>query len=162
MRRICYNLLLFALLGAIGLFFYRNLFDGQVGFLIAVTVFFTVYGIAMTAGEYGMHKLMGYEHYAVYHTVKATDRKRILGYAILSLAPIDVCMLLASLIPIPTWEVWFVTVFPCLVLMYLPIKEVYDTQYPLAHYKIRFWVIEIAIFAVLSLSTQTAVAYFIG
>ncbi len=79
MRKILYNLLLFLLLFAIGLFFYRNLFDGQAGFLIA-----------------------------------------------------------ASLFPIPTWEVRLFTVFPCLVLMYLPIKEVYVTQYPLSHYKMQF------------------------
>ncbi len=157
MRRIFYNLLLFMLTLGMGIFFYCQVFHGHVGLAIGIIAFLFVYALAMAASQFGMQKLQGYEKYVIYHRIEERDRPRILGYAVLALLPVNICVLLASLIPITTYEIWFITVFPCILLIALPIKEIYGVQYPLTHYKASFWLLEVGLCLGISLFSQSAV-----
>lgn len=57
--------------------------------------------------------------------------KRIIGYLML-------CVLLASLIPLYTYEVWLVTVLPCIVINCLPAISVPEEYHSLTRRKLPF------------------------
>ncbi len=159
MRRIIYNIVFFLIALGVGIFFYKNIFHEELGLMLTVGGLLMVYGAAVATGEYGMRKLNGYEKRAIHHTIEERDRPRIFGYALLSLLPIYICIALAALIPITTYEVWFITVFPGIFLGLLPMKEICDKQYPLTHYRKSFWLIQAVICAAITICGQVIISF---
>ncbi len=159
MLRFIYNSIFFLIALGAGFFFYKNVFNEDIGIVLAIVGFLAAYGVAMAVGEVGVRRVTGFEKRAIYHTIEEKDRPRILGYSILSLLPIYFCMAIASLIPITTYEVWFVTVFPCIFLGMLPAKEVCDKQYPLTHYKKQFWFMQVGICVAITVFGQILISF---
>lgn len=161
MKRLIYNILLFVGILLILFFAYRNIFDGHALPIILSVSFLTLYGGAMALGEIGMQRLKKYEYKAVHKGLESEDSSKIYGAAILSLFPMFFCIGLASAFPIMVYEVWFITVFPCLIVSYFPIKEVFDEYYSLTRKKAGFWITVFAVSAVLLVSCQCIVQLFI-
>jgi hypothetical protein len=97
----------------------------------------------------------------IYKAVRAElipeDSPKIFSASLLSLCPIFFCICLASAFPIMVYEVWFITVFPCLIVSYFPIKEVFDVYRSLTREKVRFCVTVISITVLLSAMCQSIV-----
>jgi hypothetical protein len=154
MKNFIIKISMFALICGIVLFVYRSLFKIPIVFILVAAITLTLYGCAMGFSQFGMRKLMKYEKMYVYTNIPKKEYYKIILCCELSLLPIYFCVILASLIPIFTYEVWFITLFPCLFVSLIPAKEVYEAQYPLTHYKISFWIIQAIIFFVLSSTCQ--------
>lgn len=161
MKRLIYNILLFIGVLLILFFAYRNIFDGDILPIILMVVFFSLYGAVMGLGEVGMRKLKKYEYKAVHSAIEVSDHPKIFGASLLSLSPIFFCIGLISAFPITVYEVWFITVFPCLIISYFPIKEVFDVYRSLTRKKARFWITVIIVAAFLSVGCQCVAQSFI-
>ena len=157
MKRLIYNILLFIGILLILFFAYRNIFDGHALPIILSVAFLILYGGAMWLGEIGMRRLKKYEYKAVRAELIPEDSPKIFGASLLSLCPIFFCICLASVFPIMVYEVWFITVFPCLIVSYFPIKEVFDVYRSLTREKVRFCVTVISITVLLSAMCQSIV-----
>jgi hypothetical protein len=89
------------------------------------------------------------------------DHPKILLCALTIPLPLHFCTLLASLIPITTWEVWFITIFPCIFLTFQPIRAVADVYDLYTRKKHLFWSIQILLVLTITLSMQTIVQTFL-
>lgn len=154
MKRWIYNILLFVGVFIVLLFAYRNIFEGDILPVILTLVFFALYGAVMGLGEVGTHRLKKYEYKAVRSAIEISDHPKIFGAALLSLLPIFFCIGLASAFPIMVYEVWFITVLPCLIVSYFPIKEICDVYRSLTRRRVAFTVSVWAISAFLSIFSQ--------
>ena len=161
MKRLIYNILLFVGILLILLFAYRNIFGGHAMPIVLSVAFLTLYGGAMALGEIGMRRLKRYEYKAVRNGLTSDDHPKIFRAAVLTLFPVFFCIGLASAFPITVYEVWFITVFPCLIVSYFPIKEVFDEYYSLTRKKAGFLITVLAVSSVLSVACQCAVQVFI-
>ena len=157
MKQWIYNILLFIGILLIFIFSCRNIFDGHALPIILIALFFALYGGAMWLGEIGMRRLKKYVYKAVRAELIPEDSPKIFSAALLSLFPIFFCVCLVSTFPITVYEVWFITVFPCLIVSYFPIKEVFDVYRSLTREKARFWVTVISITVLLSAMCQSIV-----
>ncbi len=154
MKNIIIKISMFAVICGIVLFVYRSLFNIPIVFILVVAATLILYGCAMGFSQFGMRKLIKYEKMYVYTNIPKKEYPKIMLCCVLAFLPIYFCIMLASLIPIFTYEVWFITIFPCLFISFIPAKEVYEAQYPLTHYKTSFWIIQVAIIIVLSSTCQ--------
>ncbi len=79
------------------------------------------------------------------------DDRRILRFSLLTLFPTYFCMILVSSVPLYTYAVWFITVFPCILLNCLPMSSVPEEYHGLTRKKTPFLACYILITAVLCL-----------
>ncbi len=64
--KIIYNAAILLIAFGVGIFFYENIFKGQIIFAFIIAVFLIVYGTAMALSQFGMHKIIFYDEYAIY------------------------------------------------------------------------------------------------
>jgi len=160
-RRFLYNTVcVLFLLCAAGLA-YRHLFHGRILPVLISAVLLTLYGIATAASAYGMTEMQKFEQIQNARGILPEDHPKLLFCALLIPLPLHFCTLLASLIPITTWEVWFITIFPCVFLTFQPIRAVGDVYDLYTRKKRLFWVLQIAIVLIIMLSMQAIVQTFL-
>ena len=157
MKSFIIKISLFSVVCGIVLFVYRGLFKIPLAFILVASFAIALYGGAMGFSQLGMRRLLKYEKTYIYMNIPKKEYPKIMLCCVLALLPIYFCIMLASLIPIFTYEVWFITLFPCLFVSLIPAKEVYDAQYPLTHYKHSFWIVQAIIIFVLSSTCQMTI-----
>ena len=101
-------------------------------------IIFILYGICMGIGWESMDKIRRYEQRAVHFGLTEKDYPKILLYSLTSLSSTYLCVTLVSLIPLTTYHVWFITVFPCIFFNCLPATTVLGEYYGLTHKKLPF------------------------
>ena len=77
---------------------------------------FFAYGMCMGESWKSMEKLKEYEQKLIHFGLDHKDYNRILYFSLTTLLPTYFCVFLVSLVPLYTYEVWFITVFPCILL----------------------------------------------
>lgn len=160
-RRFVYNTFFFlVLLCAVGLA-YRHLFHGRIVPLVIAAVLLTLYGLTAGISAWGMTEMKKYEAIQNARGILPEDHPKILLCALTIPLPLHFCTLLASLIPITTWEVWFITIFPCIFLTFQPIRAVADVYDLYTRKKRLFWSIQILLVLTITLSMQTIVQTFL-
>ena len=85
-----------------------------------------------------MEKLKKYEQKLIYFELNKKDKLNILFYSLTTLSPLFFCVFLVSLVPLYTYEVWLITVFPCIILNCLPASSTMEEYYGLTHKKYPF------------------------
>ncbi len=73
-----------------------------------------------------MEQLKKYEQKAIHFGLDKEDNKKILFFSLTTLSPLMLCVFLVSLIPLYTYEVWLITVFPCVIINCIPAIAVLD------------------------------------
>jgi len=86
--------------------------------------------------EESMKQLKKYETIQTHTDLTKNRRFLILFLSLTTLSPTYFCVLLVSVIPLFTYEVWFVTVFPCLILISLPMISVLEEYHTLTKKKL--------------------------
>ena len=160
-RRFVYNTVcVLVLLCAAGLA-YRHLFHGRVVPLLIAAGLLTLYGLTSGISAWGMTEMKKYEAIQNARGILPEDHPKLLLCALTIPLPLHFCTLLASLIPITTWEVWFITIFPCIFLTFQPIRAVADVYDLYTRKKRLFWSIQILLVLTITLSMQTIVQTFL-
>jgi hypothetical protein len=151
MKRIIGNIALFVI--TLGLFcvLYIKVFRVSVSVFGILLAFFVVYGFCMALGEKSIRELKKYEQQLIHFGLNAGDEKKVLLYSLTALSPAYFCILLVSVIPLYIYEVWLITVLPCILLNCLPASSVLDEYYCLTHQKRPFLLSFISITVVLCL-----------
>ena len=140
MKRILSNVILFILTIIFFLCIYISVFKFSIALICVLLLFFALYGLCMNLGWKSMEKLKKYEQKLIHFRSTPKDDIKILLFSLTTLSPMYFCVVLASLIPIFTYEVRFITVFPCVLLNCLPAASVLDEYYVLTHKKLPFLV----------------------
>lgn len=117
---------------------YLDVFKGSVITVCILLIFFALYGLCMGWGWKSIGKLKEYENKLIHFELTRKDAVIILLFALTTLSPIYFCVFIVSLIPLYTYEVWLITVFPCVVLNCLPASSVLEEYYGLTHKKAPF------------------------
>ena len=145
----------------VGVLSYRHLFHGRIVPVLIAAVLLSLYAAASAASAHGIMKMQNYEQ--IYHArgFLEEDHPKLLLYAMLIPLPLHFCTLLASLIPITTWEVWFVTVFPCIFLTFQPIRAVGDVYDLYTRRKRIFWMLQLLTVFTITVSMQAVVQTFL-
>ena len=126
MKRIIGYLLLGVVSIAIFCCIYIRMFKISIAFIVVFSLFFIVYATVLGFGWKSMEQLKKYEKKAVHFGLDKEDDHRILFYSLTTLSPLILCVFLVSLIPLYTYKVWLITVFPCLIINCLPAITVLD------------------------------------
>ena len=138
MKRMIGNILLFILSITVFCCIYVGLFKMSPAMVGLLLVIFALYGACMGAGWKSMEQLKKFERKAVHFGLTRKDESKILLYSLATLCPSYFCVILVSLIPLYTHEIWFITVFPCIMLNCLPASSVLEEYYGLTHSKLSF------------------------
>lgn len=85
-----------------------------------------------------MEKLKKYKQKLIHFGLTSKDDIKVLLFSLTTLSPMFFCVVLVSSIPIYTYEVWLITVFPCVLLNCFPAISVLDEYYGLTHKKLPF------------------------
>ena len=138
MKRIIGYLLLFA--GSIAVFYliYIRIFKISIAFIIGFSLFSIVYTAVLGCGWKSMEQLKKYEQKAIHFGLEKKDDQRILFFSLTTLSPLMLCIFLVSLVPLYTYEVWFLAVFPCVIINCLPAISVLDKYHCLTRKKLPF------------------------
>ena len=124
MKRLISNILLFLLSVTLFCCIYIGLFKISVAVVCILLLIFALYGVCMGAGWKSMAELQKYERKAVHSGLTDEDNSKILLFSLTTLCPTYFCVILVSLVPLYTHEIWFITVFPCIFLNCLPASSV--------------------------------------
>ena len=138
MKRMIGNILLFLLSITIFSCIYIGMFKMSLTVVCILLVIFALYGACMGVGWKSMEELKKYERKAVHFGLTHKDDSKILLFSLTTLCPSYFCVILVSLVPLYTHEVWFITVFPCILLNCLPASSVLEEYSGLTHSKLRF------------------------
>jgi len=138
MKRILTNAILFILSIIFFLCIYSSVFKISFAIICILLIFFATYGLCMNVAWKSMEKLKKYEQKLIHFRLTSKDDIKVLLFSLTTLSPMYFCVVLVSLIPIYTYEVWFITVFPCVLLNCLPATSVLDEYYGLTHKKLPF------------------------
>jgi len=103
--------------------------------IIILTVIF-LYAVCMGVCEESMKQLKKYEIIQTHTDLTKNQRFLILFLSLTTLSPTYFCVLLVSVIPLFTYEVWFLTVFPCLIFISLPMISVLEEYHTLTKKKL--------------------------
>lgn len=135
MKRIIGNIILFISSMTFFCCIYIGLFKISVTTIIILLAFFALYGCCMGLGWKSIEELKKYEKKQVRVGLVEKDYPKILLFCLTSLMPTYFCVFLVSLVPLFTYSVWFITVFPAILLNCLPFSSVLDEYYCLTHKK---------------------------
>lgn len=138
MKRLIGNILLFLLSITVFCCIYVGLFKMSMTVVVILLVIFALYGSCMGASWKSMEELKKYERKAVYFGLTRKDESKILLFSLTTLCPSYFCVVLVSLVPLYTHEIWFITVFPCILLNCLPAGSVLEEYHGLTHSKLPF------------------------
>ena len=138
MKRLINNILLFLLSITLFSCIYIGLFKISVAVVCILLFIFALYGICMGAGWKSMSELQKYERKAVHSGLTDKDNSKILLFSLTTLCPTYFCVILVSLVPLYTHEIWFITVFPCIILNCLPAGSVLEEYHGLTRGKLPF------------------------
>ena len=138
MKRIIGYLLLGA--GSIAIFFciYIKMFKMSLAFIAGILLFLIIYATVMGFGWKSMEQLKKYEQKAIHFGLDKENNIKILFYSLTTLSPLMLCVFLVSLIPIYTYIVWLITVFPCVIINCLPAIAVLDEYRSLTQKRLPF------------------------
>ena len=139
MKHIIGNLLLFLFSAAFFCCIYIGVFKMSAATLGILFVIFALYAFCMGFGWKSMEKIKKLEKKAIHFGLTHKDDSRILLYSLTALAPTYFCVILVSLVPLFTYEIWFITVFPCILLNCLPASSILEEYYTLTHKKLPFF-----------------------
>ena len=138
MKRMIGNILHFLLSITLFICIYVGLFRMSLSVVGILLVIFALYGSCMGAGWKSMEELKKYERKAVHFGLTRQDESKILLFSLTTLCPSYFCMILVSLVPLYTHEIWFITVFPCILLNCLPASSILEEYHGLTHSKLPF------------------------
>lgn len=117
---------------------YIGIFNASASTLGILWIFFILYGLCMGFGWKSMDKIKMYEQRAVHFGLTQKDYPKILLFSLTSLVPAYLCVVLLSMIPLYRYEVWFMTVFPCVFFNCLPASTMLGEYYGLTRKKLPF------------------------
>ena len=152
MRRVINNLILFIFSISLLICIYVGVFKISVAAICVLLLFFAIYGLCMGSSWKSMEKLKEYENKLIHFKLEPKDDIRILLFSLKTLFPTYFCVFLVSLIPLYTYEIWFITIFPCILLNSLPATSVLDEYYVLTHKKFPFVTLFLILIAIFSLA----------
>ena len=126
---------------------YIGVFNASASDLGILWTIFILYGLCLGIGWNSMDEIKSYEQKAVHFGLTEKDHPKILLFSLTSLSSTYLCVALVSLIPLTTYHVWFITVFPCIFLNCLPAITVLGEYYGLTRKKFPFvmWFIVITV-----------------
>ena len=111
---------------------------GANGALI-LTVFLVLYGATITISNFAKEKLIFLERQ------NNVTPKKLFYFSIFILCPIYLFWLLISVIPIISYEAWFITGFPIMVVCSIPCYVV--SEYWKSASKIFFWLLQLSVYS---------------
>ncbi|MBE6694458.1 MAG: hypothetical protein E7589_06820 [Ruminococcaceae bacterium] len=161
MKKFISNALLLVLLVSVILYIYCGWLKIQYTTVAFVVVFLILYMLAMVVGAFGVSRLEGYIKKLVHDEITNSDSKKPLLFSVLAMFPAYFCIALVSLIPITSYEIWLITVFPCIAIISIPASSVYGEYSLVASKKAVFWWIQALIVVLLMLVSQLLVWYLI-
>ncbi len=118
--------------------------DFNVRFYTCIGLVMLLYVLCMSLSDYGMDKLI--------YLIDRHPRAPL--YALLTCLPLYFCELVVGMIPLFSYEVWFMTNLPVLILMAMPLSSVAEVWGDLKYKKAHFWLFQIAVHAAIILTTQ--------
>ena len=145
MKRIIGNLILFILSMTLFCCIYMGLFKVSVTSILILLAFFALYACCMGLGWKSLEELKKYEKKQVRVGLVEEDYLKILLFCLTSLMPTYFCVFLVSLVPLFTYSIWFITVFPAILLNCLPASSILDEYYCLTHKKAPLLIIFISL-----------------
>lgn len=148
MKRSISNIILFILSITFCSCIYIGSFKVSIDALCILFIIFALYGFCMGLGWKSIEKLRKYEQKSIHFCLTKKDDVKILLFSLTSLSPTYFCVILLSLVPLYTYEVWFITVFPCIFLNCLPaisvLEEYYELTYKKSPFLVLFFMITVA------------------
>ena len=138
MKRIISNIALFAVSITLFCYVYVGLFKVSRTAICVLLVFLAAYGACMGLSWKSMKKLKKLEQKLIHFGLDRKDRSEVLLFSLSTLVPTYFCVILVSLVPLYTYEIWFITVLPCVCLNCLPLSSVLSEYYSLTHKKAPF------------------------
>lgn len=160
MKRLISNIILFMLSLTVFACIYVGVFKVSVTAIWILLVIFALYGLCMGLGWKSMEKLKKYEKKTIHFRLTKKDNVKTLLLSLAALSPTYFCVTLVSLIPLYTYEVWFVTVLPCIFLNCLPANSVLGEYHELTNKKLPFlasFLILTAVFCLIGIMTSSLV-----
>ena len=149
MKRIIGQIALFVLSFAFFACIYIGVFKISVTAFLILLAIMALYSVCMGIGEKSMQELKKYEQKLIHFGLNEKDHPKILLFSLFTLFPAFFCVVLVTLVPLYTYEVWLITVFPCILLNCLPMSSVLEEYHGLTRRKIPFLVCSILITALL-------------
>ena len=147
-KRILYQILLFLFSMCLLCWTYIKLFQMSALAVAVILLILLSYAACMGAGEKSIRQLKKYERKLIGGDLADGDNKKILLFSLSSLTPAYFCIILMSFVPLFTYEVWFITVFPCIILCILPAQSVLEEYRGLTRRKAPFLTAFAAIVAI--------------
>ncbi len=138
MKRIISNIILFVLSITILSCVYIGMFKISVTAVCILLCFFGAYGACMGVSWKSMGEIKKYEQKLIHFGLDDKDSVKTLLFSLITLLPTYFCVFLVSLVPIYTYEIWFLTSFPCIVLNFLPASTVLEEYRSLTRKKLPF------------------------
>ena len=138
MKRFISNIVLFFLSITLFSYVYIGMFKMSAVAVCILFAFFCAYGVCMGASWKSMEELKKCEQKLIHFGLENKDCNKILCFSLTTLLPTYFCVFLVSLIPLYTYEVWFVTVFPCMFLNILPANSVWKEYFELTNKRAPF------------------------
>ena len=127
MKRIIGYFLLFTVAISAFYFICIRAFKISLALIISFLLLWAIYAALFVLGWNSMARLQSYEHKAVRVSLNKKDKQKILFLSMATLSPLILCILLISIIPLFTYEVWLVTTFPYIVLTSISAMSVLET-----------------------------------
>ena len=138
MKRLIGHILLFLLSVTVFSCIYVGLFKISITIVLILLAVFALYGFCMGLGYKSMEQIKKYERKATHSGLTRKDDARILLFSLTTLSPTYFCVVLVSLVPLYTYEVWLITILPCILLNCLPATSVLEEYSGLTHQKFPF------------------------
>ncbi len=161
MKRILKNLLLGIVVISLFSYTYIKLLKVSVVAVVIILSVICLYGVCMGICEGSMKQLKKIEMTQKHFGLAKKERFRVLLFSLTTLAPFYFLVLLFSLIPMFTYEVWFITIFPCILFISLPMSSVLDEYHTLTQKKLPFIVSFTVILVTLMLIGMTVTSMII-
>ena len=141
MKRIISNILLFVVSLTFFAYVFVRVFYISVLTVCILFLIFALYGFCMGLGWKSIENLKKYEQKLIHFGLTKKDDVGVLISSLTTLMPTYFCVALVSLIPIYTYEIWFMTVFPCIILNCLPASSILSEYYGLTHKRFPFLIL---------------------
>ena len=138
MKRTISNIILFALSITLFSCVYIGMFKISVIAVCALLFFFFAYGACMGVAWKSAKELKKFEQKLIHFGLDNKDSAKILRFSLITLLPTYFCIFLVSLVPLYTYEIWFISVFPCILLNSLPASSVLEEYCGLTRKKLPF------------------------
>lgn len=138
MKRIIRNFILFLVSIVFFSCVYIFVFKVPLTAVFVLLIVFVIYGFLMGLGEKSIKELKIYEQRLIHFGLNKKDELKILLFSIAALSPMFGCIMLVASVPLYTNAVWFITVFPCIILNCIPASSILDEYHCLTRRKAPF------------------------